>query len=217
MPQMVYSSYLQLSQVGSKSQLYVYGLLVWDGCVWKNVHLHPSARFCYPRTFCISWVWSPMAMWTSKYAHYGLYFYPSDANHKIGSSVKLLRDLEKPPVHSFHVLFDGSRRTPLYEALLHGKEVCMSSLSDPPQEPILAKSLLPTLYMQLDNCVNDNKCQYMLCYWTLLVAKGISKGEVVLFLIVDHTHDDIDASITRWSMKLHGGTFLPFHFLGNHT
>ena len=37
-----------------------------------------------------------------KYVHYGLDFYPNDANHIVGSFVKLLCDLEKPPMHSPH-------------------------------------------------------------------------------------------------------------------
>ena len=56
-----------------------------------------------------------------KYAHYGLDFYLGDANHMVGSFAKLLRDLEKSPVHFFHVVHlsmrsacntMGTRRTP---------------------------------------------------------------------------------------------------------
>ena len=96
-----------------------------------------------------------------KYAHYGLDFYPGDANHMVGSFAKLLRDLEKPPVQSSCALFDGCGTTPLYEALLTGKEVCMSSLPEPPGAPICAKPLPPTLHVQLDNCAKDNKCRYV--------------------------------------------------------
>src|ERR1700680_4010358 len=62
-----------------------------------------------------------------KYAHYGLDFYPGDANHTVGSFAKLLRDLEKPPIHSSRALFDGCGTTPLYEAVLQGKMICMSA------------------------------------------------------------------------------------------
>src|ERR1700737_1257914 len=93
-----------------------------------------------------------------KYAHYDLVFYPVGANHTVGSFAKLLRDLEKPPVQSSRALFDGCGTTPLYEALFTGKEVCMLSLLDPPEEPICAKALPPTLHVQFDNCAKDNKC-----------------------------------------------------------
>lgn len=56
--------------------------------------------------------------------------YPSDANHIVGSFAKLLRDLEKPPVHSSRALFGGLGMTPLYEAVFEGKKVCMSSLRE---------------------------------------------------------------------------------------
>src|ERR1700732_1349197 len=66
-----------------------------------------------------------------KYAHYGLDFYPGNANHTVGSFAKILRDLEKLPFHSSRVFFDGCGTTPIYEAVLMGKEVCMSSLPEP--------------------------------------------------------------------------------------
>ena len=53
-----------------------------------------------------------------KYAHYSLDFYPGDANYTVGSFTKLLRDLEKPPIHFSRALFDGCGMTPLYKALL---------------------------------------------------------------------------------------------------
>jgi hypothetical protein len=62
-----------------------------------------------------------------EYVHYGLDFYPGDANHTAGSLVKLFCNLEKPPVHSSCAFFKGSRMTPLYKVVLEGKEVCMSS------------------------------------------------------------------------------------------
>ena len=52
---------------------------------------------------------------------------------------------------------DGCGTTPLCETVLQGEEVCMSSLPEPPREPILVKPLPPTLHIQLDNCAKDNK------------------------------------------------------------
>jgi hypothetical protein len=40
-----------------------------------------------------------------KYAHYGLDFYPGDANHIVGSFAKLLRDLKSPPTSSSRASF----------------------------------------------------------------------------------------------------------------
>ena len=137
-----------------------------------------------------------------KFAHYALDLYPADSNHTIGSFAKLLRDLEKPPASSSGLLFENTGSTPLYEAVLYGKDVCLHSLPEPLSEPVIAKKLPPTLRVQLDNCAKDNKSRYVFAYWSLLVAKGIFKEVFVSFLLVGHTHDDIDASFGRWSMKL---------------
>ena len=142
-----------------------------------------------------------------KYAHYGLDFYLGNANHTVGSFAKPLHDLENPPIHFSRALFDGCGTIPLYEAVLQGKEICMSALPEPPREPICAKPLPPTLHVQLDNCAKDNKCRYVFCFWSLVVTKGIFKEVFVYFLMVGHTHDDIDASFGCWSKKLHEEDF----------
>ena len=84
----------------------------------------------------------------------------------------------------------------------------MSSLPEPHREPICVKLLAPTLHVQLDNCAKDNKCRYVFCFWSLLVAKWIFKEVFVSFLMVGHTYDDIDVSFGRWSMKLDEEDFL---------
>jgi hypothetical protein len=138
-----------------------------------------------------------------KYVHYGLDFYLSDTNHTVSSFAKFLRNLEKPPVHSSCAFFDGCGMTPLYEAMLKGKDVCMSSLSEPPGEPISAKPLSPTFHVQLNNCTKTNKCRYVFYFLSLLAAKRILKDVFVFFLMMEHTHDNIDALFGRWIMKLH--------------
>ena len=56
-----------------------------------------------------------------KYVYYGLDFYPSNANHTVGSFAKFLRNLEKPPVHSSRALFDGCGTTSLMRQCFKGK------------------------------------------------------------------------------------------------
>ena len=63
-----------------------------------------------------------------KYAHCGLDFYPGDANHTVGSFANLLQDLESLLTSSSCALFVGCGITPIYKALLEGKEVCLSLL-----------------------------------------------------------------------------------------
>ena len=78
-----------------------------------------------------------------KFAHYALDLYPADSNHTIGLFARLLRDLEKPPAYSSGLLFENTGSTPLYEAVLDGKDVCLHSLPEPPNEPVIAKKLPP--------------------------------------------------------------------------
>ena len=137
-----------------------------------------------------------------RYAHYSLDLYPGDCNHTVGSFARLLRDLEAPPASSTRRLFHGAGRSPLYRAVLHGSETCVDGLGAPPSDPVPAVPLPPILYVQLDNCWKDNKCRFVKAFWSMLVAKGIFREVYVSYLLVGHTHDDIDASFGRWSMDL---------------
>ena len=87
-----------------------------------------------------------------------------------------------------------------FEALLHGKSRCSASI--PPSSanmvppPIPSRPAIPLpkkLFLQLDNSAKDNKNQYVMAFCSLLTAKRVFKGVTVGFLIVGHTHEDIDA------------------------
>ena len=137
-----------------------------------------------------------------RYAHYGLDIFPTDSNHTVGSIAKLLRDLECPPINSSRELFAGAKNFPLSAALLEGADICLDSLLPPPEEPLGAVPLPPILTLQLDNAAGDNKNRYVFAFCSLLVHKGIFREIYVNFLIVGHTHEDIDALFGRWSNKL---------------
>ena len=142
-----------------------------------------------------------------RYAHYSLDVFPCDSNFTIGSFAKLLRDLEGVPATSSRELFHGSGSTPLYRALLRGSEMCVTSLPPPLEQPRTARPLPPRLYVQLDNSWKDNKNRYVFCFWSLMVAKRIVSEVVVSYMIVGHTHDDIDALFGRWAMSLRSQDF----------
>ena len=97
--------------------------------------------------------------------------------------------------------------------VLQGKKVCMSSLPEPLGEPFFTP-LPPILHVQLDNCTKSNKCQYVFYFLSLLMAKCIFQEVFVSFLMVRHTHDDINASFGRWSMKLHEEDVPTIHGFG---
>ena len=136
------------------------------------------------------------------YAHYGLDIFPHDSNCTIGSMAKLLRDLEGPPKSSSRELYVRSGSTALFRGILKGAEMCEASLAPQPETLVPATALRPILNVQMDNAIGDNKNRYVYAYWFLLVAKRIFREVYVNFMIVGHTHDDIDALFGRWSMLL---------------
>ena len=101
-----------------KLQICVESVSNFIGCVCQMSNfIHPFGGFLIfvlftHRLFCLGMIVHGHG--DIKYAHYGLDFYPDDANHTVGSFAKLLRDLENPPAYSSRALFDGSGTTPLY-------------------------------------------------------------------------------------------------------
>lgn len=62
--------------------------------------------------------------------------------------------------------------------------------------------LPPVLYLQLDNCARENKNRYLFGFLCLLVELGIFQKVKVGFLMVGHTHEDIDQVFSRFSTWL---------------
>ena len=60
------------------------------------------------------------------------------------------------------------------------------------------------LYLQLDNCVRENKNRAVMAYLCWLVQRRIFKEIHVSFLPVGHTHEDIDQVWSRTSIQLKG-------------
>ena len=60
------------------------------------------------------------------------------------------------------------------------------------------------LNLQLDNAIGDNKNQFVFVFRSLLTYHGVFQEVYINFLIVGHTHDDIDALFSKWSYKLRG-------------
>jgi hypothetical protein len=59
-----------------------------------------------------------------------------------------------------------------------------------------------TLYLQLDNTTKQCKSKYMLGYMALLVAWFVFAETMLSFLIVGHTHEDIDQMFSRIAVWL---------------
>lgn len=62
--------------------------------------------------------------------------------------------------------------------------------------------LPPVLYVQLDNTTRENKNGVLVGYLNLLVEMGIFEKVKIGFLLVGHTHDQIDQMFSRYSVRL---------------
>jgi hypothetical protein len=91
------------------------------------------------------------------YDHYGLDLFSHDSNYTIRSFAKLHQDLEMMPKSSSRQLFDRSRSSSLFEAMLHGAEMSKTSLPPLFETPIPTTPLPPILNVQMDNAAKNNK------------------------------------------------------------
>ena len=137
------------------------------------------------------------------YAHYSPSSWPGDSNFTISSLAKLFRRLEGAPIRETGDLFPYPPANAFFEALLRGKSRCLESLKR--VEPGARRGAVPlpkNLYLQLDNFAKDNKNQYLMAFLSLLTARGVFKEIQVGFLLVGHTHEDIDAYFSHLSKAL---------------
>ena len=153
--------------------------------------------------------------------HYGHFvlngLWPADPNLTIGSIANCLHNLERTRRHPLgDLVTNGLPRSsiPLLHALNSRDALDYHNMSDG-REPIIdsfeiaEEELRPTfrklpenLLLQLDNCAGENKNWYLFAYLSMLVARGVFKTIQLGFLMVGHTHEDIDALFSRFSEKL---------------
>ncbi|XP_052820260.1 uncharacterized protein LOC128246095, partial [Mya arenaria] len=62
--------------------------------------------------------------------------------------------------------------------------------------------LPPVLYLQFDNCCRENKNHCVLAFAELLVSLNIFKEIHISFLMVGHTHEDVDVQFSLISRTL---------------
>ncbi|KAL3697033.1 hypothetical protein R1sor_011109 [Riccia sorocarpa] len=62
--------------------------------------------------------------------------------------------------------------------------------------------LPPTFYIQLDNSGKDNKNWVMMAFFSEFVIRGVFKTVFMSFLIVGHTHEDVDAFFSKANKML---------------
>ena len=63
-------------------------------------------------------------------------------------------------------------------------------------------SLPPKFFVQLDNCIRENKNRYVMGYLEFLVASRVFESVEVGVLPVGHTHEDVDQAFSQTSARL---------------
>ncbi|KAL3687487.1 hypothetical protein R1sor_013796 [Riccia sorocarpa] len=63
------------------------------------------------------------------------------------------------------------------------------------------KKLPPVLMLQMDNSAKDNKNLHVLAFFSELVIRGVFETVEVNFLMVGHTHEDVDALFSKVSAQ----------------
>jgi hypothetical protein len=109
--------------------------------------------------------------------------------------------LEKEPLHESQRLFNHELQNEFFEQLMQGSLQCLKALKVL-EQAVGAKPLPKKLLLQMDNCVKDNKNRRLLFFLSLLIAKEVFEKVQLRFLVIGHTHEDIDGSFGYLSKNL---------------
>jgi hypothetical protein len=95
-------------------------------------------------------------------------------------------------VRNSKALFEECPCSPFFEKLMRGKSRCNSSILEATDALDHCEPLPRRLYLQLDNSPKDNKNQFLFGFLSLLTARKVFEEIQLGFLLVGHTHEDID-------------------------
>jgi len=109
--------------------------------------------------------------------------------------------LEKEPINESRVIFEHEPQNAFFQRLMHGSSSCLASLKAL-EKFIGVKPLLRKLFFQMDNCVKNNKDHHLLAFLSLLTTRELFEEVQLGFLVVGHTHEDIDDNFGYISKKL---------------
>ncbi len=164
-----------------------------------------------------------------RYGHFALDLWPHDPNFTVASLSLCLRNLEQLEKHDNGDLeLDGMPRSSSMVLKALNSRIALDHHQGVSQNLIFMqedteqggqcgfKPLPENLLLQLDNCGSENKNHYLFAFLSLLVARGAFKMIQVGFLMVGHTHEDIDAMFSKFSEKLRTSMTFTFPHLMQH-
>jgi hypothetical protein len=127
--------------------------------------------------------------------------WPNDLNFTIGWLLCLFHNLEMEPVRESWVLFGFEPQKAFFQQILQGNSHCLNALKL--VDKIVGVKPLPRkLLLQMDNCVKNNKNRQLLTFLSLLITCEVFEEVQLGFLVVGHTHEDIDRSFGYLLKKL---------------
>ena len=152
------------------------------------------------------------------YAHYGTTLWPSDSNYFISSLCCVLKVLKKTSWMT--LIIPKSPNYAIFNALLHSKSQCLESLVTTSgthssiKNTSIAQKLRGLVGCQkchswikkiicIDDTTKGNKSQCLMVFGFVLTTRHILKEMVMEFLIVGHTHKDIDVYFGKLSERPH--------------
>ncbi len=136
-----------------------------------------------------------------KYAQYSNELWPNDPNFIIGSLLWLLWSFDKVLAFESKMLFEWSTLNALFTLLFQGKYWCIIEFKTP-SESVGPKLLPKKFLLQMDNYVKDNKNRCLLTFLSLLTTREVFEEVRLGFLMVGHTHENIDGCFGYLSKKL---------------
>ncbi|KAL3693963.1 hypothetical protein R1sor_007614 [Riccia sorocarpa] len=167
--------------------------------------LHMGGCIPLPISITVTWLW------------------PGDPNFTVSSLARCLRDLEQMDDTGDHIgdLARTTSAVPLFTSLLDQAAFTaslgrqgdtdssflpftgngnMQSARDNVQRPLFKP--LPLVFMlQMDNSAKDNKNIHVIAFYSELVIRGVFETVEVNFLMVGHTHEDVDVLFSKVSAQ----------------
>jgi hypothetical protein len=105
------------------------------------------------------------------------------------------------PVRESRVLFKFEPQNAFFQQILQGSSHCLNALKLV-NKIVGLKPLLKKLFFQMDDCVKDNKNYQLLVFFSLLTTCEVFEKVQLGFLVVEHTHENIDGMFGYLLKKL---------------
>eukprot|EP00058_Branchiostoma_floridae_P005491 XP_002590979.1 hypothetical protein BRAFLDRAFT_69470 [Branchiostoma floridae] len=125
--------------------------------------------------------------------------------HFVGDKSKDLSTADQMKVHVSGIISHGHGLRSTYVDFFeysHDSNLTLNLLLKLLGKLSTRNPLPPILFIQADNCYRENKNKYMLAFLDMLVHMRIFREIQLSFLMVGHTHEDIDQMFSRVADKL---------------